>query len=254
MTPESGNLGIIFKDIADFDGNGIDDLIVVTLDGYGGTISLIQYVYFFDAEGNYTETAKSNDIPIKSKCNYYFYKVGNYMVNIFKEDNSGDWIDDLRYEIIENNVQIHDDEIHIMSYDMDAPNNGESIGEVLYIHKDYRNTDSVCYTIDDIDDYYAIYNRGFLLQSADDRCLGSESEGCEFINSLLGEFLGEKAGRIEPTSWDSRWDVNFFPNDSLPERYTILKINASPSYKTGEKTTMSDITIDAEFVNSRLVE
>lgn len=254
LTPESGNLGIIFKDIADFDGNGIDDLIVVTLDGYGGTISLIQYVYFFDAEGNYTETAKSNDIPIKSKCNYYFYKVGNYMVNIFKEDNSGDWIDDLRYEIIENNVQIHDDEIHIMSYDMDAPNNGESIGEVLYIHKDYRNTDSVCYTIDDIDDYYAIYNRGFLLQSADDRCLGSESEGCEFINSLLGEFLGEKAGRIEPTSWDSRWDVNFFPNDSLPERYTILKINATPSYKTGEKTTMSDITIDAEFVNSRLVK
>ena len=41
--------------------------------------------------------------------------------------------------IFENNVQIHDDEIHIMSYDMDAPNNGESIGEVLYIHKDYRN-------------------------------------------------------------------------------------------------------------------
>lgn len=93
-----------------------------------------------------------------------------------------------------------------------------------------------------------------MLQSADDRCLGSESEGCEFINSLLGEFLGEKAGRIEPTSWDSRWDVNFFPNDSLPERYTILKINATPSYKTGEKTTMSDITIDAEFVNSRLVK
>ena len=251
LAPATGNLGIIFKDIADFDGNGIDDLVVVKLNEYNGKITLNQSVYFFDAEGNYTETSKSNDDPIRGSCNYYFYKVGNYMVNIFKEDSSGDWIDGLRYEVIENNVQMHDDEIHIMSYDMDAPNNGESNGETLYIHKDYRYPDKVCYTVDDIDAYYAIYNKGFSLSSADDRCFESESEGCDYINSLLSELLGEKAGRIEPTSWDSRWEVNFFPNDSLPESYTILKINATPSYKTGEKTTESDVTIDAEFANSR---
>ena len=45
---------------------------------------------------------------------------------------------------------MQDDEIYIMSYDMDALDNGESSGEILYIHKDYRYLDSVCYTIDDI--------------------------------------------------------------------------------------------------------
>ena len=251
LAPEKANLGIIFKDIADFDGNGIDDLIVIVLNEYEGEISLEQSVYFFDSEGKYTVASKSNDTPIKGNCNFYFYKVENYMVNVYKEDSSGDWIDGLRYEVIENNVQMHDDEIHIMSYDMDAPNNGESDGEILYIHKDYRNPDSVCYTIDDIDAYYAIYSRGFSLSSADNRCLKSESEGCDYINSLLSGILSEKIGQIKPVSWDDRWETSFFPNDTLPENYTVLKVSASPSYKTGEKTTESNVVIEAQYVNSR---
>lgn len=247
LAPSKGNLGIIFKDIADFDENGIGDLIVAILNEYNGKVSLDQVVYFFDSDGNRTVVSSTKDNPIRRTCNYYFYRVGNYMVNIYEEDDSGDWIDGLRYEVIENKVQAHDDEIHIMSYDMDAPDNGESNGEILYIHKDYRYPDSVCYTIDDINAYYAIYNRGFSTSSADDRCFQSESECCDYIYSLLSELLGERVGRIEPTSWDSRWDVSFFPKEFLPESYTILKINATPSYRTGEKTTVSDITIEAEY-------
>ena len=251
LAPETGKSGIVFKDIADFDQNGIDDLIVVKLNEYEGKMTLDQCVYFFDQEGKYTISSATKDNPINGTCNFYFYKVGNYMVNIYKADYSGDWIDGLRYEVIDNNVQIHDDEIHIMNYDMDGPNNGESIGEILYIHKDSRYPDAVCYTIDDVNGYYAIYNRGFTLSSAEDVCVDSETEGCDSINSLLRDILGEEFGRIEPTSWDDRWNTDFFPDDVLPECYTILKVNANPSYKTGENTTESDISIEAEYVNSR---
>ena len=34
LPPEKGELGIVFKDIADFDKNGIDDLFVVMLSEY----------------------------------------------------------------------------------------------------------------------------------------------------------------------------------------------------------------------------
>lgn len=170
------------------------------------------------------------------------------MVNIYASDNSGEWIDGLWYEVIENNVRMHDDEIRISSYFLNASSNDE----ILYIHKDYRYPDSVCYTIDDVDSYYTIYSKGFSLLS-DDRCLGSESEGCDYINSLLSSILCESVGQIKPVSWDDRWNTDFFPSDSLPESYTLLKVNVSPSYKTGEKTTRSDIVINAEYVNSRSV-
>ncbi len=250
LPPEKGELGIIFKDIADFDKNGIDDLFVVMLSEYEGEVILDQSVYFFDTEGNYNVTSKSNDNPITGNCIFGFYKVGNYVVNIYKEDSSGDWIDGLRYEVIDNNVQMHDDEIHIMNYDLNASNNGESNGEILYIHKDYRCPDSVCYTIDDVEGYYAVYNRGFSLSSANDRCFESELEACDYINSLLSDILSKKVGKIEPTSWADRWNTDFFPNDVLPESYTILKISANSSYKTGENTTESDIIIEKEYINN----
>jgi len=249
LPPEKGKLGIVFKDIADFDKNGIDDLFVVMLSEYEGQVILNQSVYFFDTEGNYNIKSRSNNNPIKGNCIFYFYKVENYVVNIYKEDSSGDWIDGLRYEVIDNHVQMHDDEIHIMNYDLNDSNNGENDDEILYIHKDYRYPDSVCYTIDDVEGYYAVYNRGFSLSSANDRCFESELEACDYINSLLSDILSEKAGKIEPTSWTDRWTTDFFPNDVLPESYTILKISAGSSYKTGENTTESDIIIEKEYVN-----
>ena len=183
LAPEKGKLGIIFKDIADFDKNGIEDLIVVMLSEYEGKVILNQSVYFFDIEGNYNVISTSNINPIRGNCSFCFYKVGDYVVNIYKEDSSGDWIDGLRYEVIDNNVQMHDDEIRIMNYGLNASNNGKS-GEILYIHKDYRYPDSVCYTIDDVEGYYAVYSRGFSLSSANDRCFESELEDCYYINCL----------------------------------------------------------------------
>ena len=249
LAPEKGKLGIIFKDIADFDKNGIEDLIVVMLSEYEGKVILNQSVYFFDIEGNYNVISTSNINPIRGNCSFCFYKVGDYVVNIYKEDSSGDWIDGLRYEVIDNNVQMHDDEIRIMNYGLNASNNGKS-GEILYIHKGYRYPDSVCYTIDDVEGYYAVYSRGFSLSSANDRCFESELEACDYINCLLGDILCEKVGKIEPTSWVDRWNTDFFPNDVLPESYTILKISANSSYKSGENTTESDIIIEKEYVNN----
>ena len=250
LPPEKGKLGIIFKDIADFDKNGIDDLFVVMLSEYEGKVILKQSVYFFDTEGNYDVRDKSNHNPITGNCIFGFYKVGNYVVNVYKEDSSGDWIDGLRYAVIDNNVQMHDDEIHIMNYELNALNNGESDGEILYIHKDYRSPDSVCYTVDDVEGYYAVYNRGFTLSSVNDRCFESELEACDYINSLLSDILSVEVGKIEPTSWRDRWNTDFFPDDVLPESYTILKISANPSYKTGENTTESEIIIEREYVNN----
>lgn len=253
LAPEDAKLGIIFKDIADFDKNGIDDLIVVSLDEYDGHMLLNQAVYYFDAEGEYTTTSHSNDTPIHGNCNYYFYKVNNYMINILEEDISGDRIDGLYYEVIDDEVKIHGNHINIFDYDINTPDNGESDGQILYIHKDFRDNDNVCYTVDDTDGYYAIYNRGFSLSSSEDKCLDSEEEGCEYINSLLKDLLDGSIAQIKPTTWDNRWNVSFFPHESLPDSYTALKISASPSYKTGEKTTESDVIIEAEYINSRSV-
>ena len=250
LPPDNGKLGVIYNYITDFDKNGIDDLFVVMLSECSGKVMLKQSVYFFDSEGNYDEMSKSDENPITGNCIFCFYTVGNYVVNVYKEDNSGDWIDGLRYAVIDNNVQMHDDEIHIMNYDFNASNNGESDGKILCIHKDYRSPDSVCYTIDDVEGYYAVYNRGFSLSSAYDRCFESELEACDYINSLLSNILSEEVGKIEPTSWVDRWNTDFFPDDVLPESYTILKISANSSYKTGENTTESDIIIEKEYVNN----
>lgn len=92
-----------------------------------------------------------------------------------------------------------------MSYDLDAPDNGEGIGEVLYIHKDFRYSGSVLYTIDDVDGYYAIYNRGFTLSSADDRCHAAENEACDYAYSVLNGLLDGKVGYLQPTTWEDRW-------------------------------------------------
>ena len=251
LTPDNAELGIVFKETADFDGNGIDDLIVVTLEDCDGCIKLVETVYFFDEVGNYTSSSSSYSNLFTNNSNYYFYKAGDCIVKIIEEDNSGDWIDGLRYEIIENNVKIHGDHIFIRSYDMNAPDNGNSLGEVLYVHKDFRYPDNVCYTIDDADNYYAIYNRGFILNSSDDKCFAAENEACDYIDSLLSDLLDDKIRKIQPTTWENRWDTGFFPTDEIPESYTKLKISGSPSYKTGDKTTENNIVIDAEYVNSR---
>lgn len=262
LAPEQGKLGIIFKDVVDFDQNGIEDLIVVSLeefegkvDKYEGAIQLTQKVYLFDEEGKYFETGYSNITPIQGNCNYYFYTAGKYMVNIIEEDISGDWIDGLRYEVIAGNETMHNDHIHISGYDMDEPDNGNLPGEILYVGKDFRKDGekgSVCYTIDDVDAYYTIYNRGFTLSSSEDRCLSTETEGCEYINNLLGEMLEQNVGEMAPVSWDERWGTSFFPKNNPPKTYTVLKVSATPSHKTGEQTTSSDIVIEAEYKDSRL--
>ena len=56
----------------------------------------------------------------------------------------------------------------------------------------------------------AIYSKEFSLSSADDRCLESESQGCDHINSILNDILDEKDGQIKPTTWDNRWETDFF--------------------------------------------
>ena len=251
LVPENANIGVIFKDIADFDDNGVEDLIVVSLEDWGETVCLDQAVYFFDADGNHTQTSGSNVTPITGDCSYCFYMVGNYFVKIVKKDNSGDWIDGLRYEVIEDNAHMHDDEIHIMTYDLDAPDNGQYHGEILYVHKDFRSPNSVCYTINDIDGYYSVYSRGFIMSSVKEKRLESEEKGCDYINALLCELLDGKVGQIKPTSWENRWETGFLPSDALPESYTVLRITTSPSYKTGENTTESEAVIEAEYVDSR---
>ena len=250
MAPSESKLGIIYRSISDFDKNGIDDLLVIALREYDGKVILDKSVYYFDKDGNCTPSGSSNDNPIQGKCNYYFYMAGDYLVCIEEDDISGDWIDNLRYEVIPEKTQIHHDKVHVVSYDPGASDNGEGKGEIIYINKDFRYSDSsVCYTIDDLDAYYAIYNRNFMLSSAENRCVASEKEGCDIINTLLSDILDGNIGKMKPVSWDERWNDSFFPTDAPPESYAILKVDASPSYKTGETTTESEIVIRTEYVS-----
>lgn len=250
LAPSESKLGIIYRSISDFDKNGIDDLLVIALREYDGKVILDKSVYYFDKDGNCTPSGSSNDNPIQGKCNYYFYMAGDYLVCIEEDDISGDWIDNLRYEVIPEKTQIHHDKVHVVSYDPGASDNGEGKGEIIYINKDFRYSDSsVCYTIDDLDAYYAIYNRNFMLSSAENRCVASEKEGCDIINTLLSDILDGNIGKMKPVSWDERWNDSFFPTDAPPESYAILKVDASPSYKTGETTTESEIVIRTEYVS-----
>ena len=251
LTPASGKLGIIFKDTADFDKNGIGDLVVVSLEDSGGKLAMKQTAYLFDAEGQVTPALVSNDSPFHENGSYAFYMAGNQLVSVHAEDDSSDWIDGLYYEVIDGKVQMHDDEIRVMNYDMDGPNDGERKGEILYIHKDYRAPGDVLYTVNDTEAYYALYNSGFTLSSAEDRSLGSEAEACVAVNSLLADTQGVPVNQLQPVTWDTRWNTGFFPKDAPPERYTSLKITASPSYKVNENMTECTLVIEGNYINSR---
>ena len=88
-----------------------------------------------------------------------------------------------------------------------------------------------------------------MLSSAENRCVASEEEGCDIINTLLSDMLDVNIGKMKPVAWDERWNDSFFPTDAPPESYVILKVDASPSYKTGETTTESEIVIRTEYVS-----
>lgn len=77
----------------------------------------------------------------------------------------------------------------------------------------------------------------------------SEKEACEKINELLPQ-LGIEDLKIEPFSWDTRWENTFLPDSMNENILCAISIKGSPCEKVAEYETAGEMTLTVEKARS----
>ena len=257
---EVNNLGIIYHQIVDVDNNGTLDLFYVSLVNNDGQMELQYEVERFKPGDSVGDTSLSTfDLDIIEKQQYYLYFTNNYLVFIDEKDESYDTdssgsVDDwVLYEVIENNTWIHHNTVNIKDFS-DEESSFER--EVVNISKDFRRPEyqesgAVCYQVQAEEFNYdynnPLYAKGFTLSDNEyDLLLPTEEACCDRLYEITSKYAGENINKLEPVSWDNRWETSFFSDQNPINEYVMIEITSSPSEKVSGSQTMSNVKIHIE--------
>ena len=250
-------LGIIYHQILDIDANGTLDLFYLQLLNNNGQLEIDYNLCYFEPGGSVKKLSSGSPyLGVVEKQRLYFYFANNYLVFIdeqdqsYDTDTSGDVDEWLLYMVIENNTWVHHNTITIEDRSKDSYDERE----VAYISKDFRrpeyqNAEAVCYNAKakgfDYNVNEPLFAEGFTLDSYKyGLLLPSEEECCDRLYDITKEFVGESVSRLNPVSWEDRWQTSFFPGQDIVDEYVMIEINSSPSEKISSSQTMSNVKIN----------
>ena len=224
----SGQTGLLLTELGDFDGNGVVDLLAARLELQEEQLRVVWETALFRPDGTRNTMSRTSLVPAGNRVRIACFVRDGYFVLLEQNDDSGAWIGSplKRYPVTET-VSIHHDKLSV--YDLSG--NGEAFGPdpELYVNKDFRGQDAVCYTVNTPDSYDALYARGFTLTSVNtSRLLAYEDEACAAVYEETSRFLGDAAARLSPVSWEERWETSFLPAE-LPDGCAVVELSASPS-------------------------
>lgn len=242
--PEQGNLGIVYKQIGDFDGNGSADLMLGRLYAdsleytFAGQhdLSLSFTCYYFDQGPEPTEyPAYITSFRPAGTDTVFAFVDGSNFVLIRDTDDLGRTYeftqDDAGYD--PTRTYFYDNEITVYNLASDE----SWFNDGIYIHKDFRQSEAsgredVLYSLDVIgsdEGSRTFYAKNFTGSGSASAECSTEADGCNAVNSTLADLLGVQVGQMVPVSYAERDTVSFIPAnlDALPA-YVLLHTESSP--------------------------